>query len=180
MNKTLYNFTQRLLNKYKLGGRIKNSALATRLYVDYNFGQLDLDKEWLSFSLTNILALSDEIKNSELHVDIRNYAYPSKKDRLTTAGNNRNEKNNSYAVSKDFILLNSLSELNLNQSSDKISPLTSLGSYVKADDINSVEHSAIILVENLAVMSKRSKQPIPVINFFVALKIRFHSFVLVI
>jgi hypothetical protein len=153
MGKTLYNSTQTLLQKYRQGGRIKKSPLAIKLYDEYRFGQFDLDKEWLSFKLDNILALCDEVKNSELHVDIRHDPYPSKEDRLTTAENNRNEKNNSYAVSKGFILVNSLSHLNVNHSSHKISPLTSLGSYIKAEDIKSIEHSAIVLVENLAVMA---------------------------
>jgi len=152
MNKQLYNFTQAKLQKNRQGGQIKNSALAIKLYEEYNFGQLDFNKQWLTFNLDNILALSDEIQ-SVLGIDIRQDPYPTKKDRLSTAENCRNEKENSYAVSKDFILINSLSELNVNQSCHNISPLTSLGLYIKADDIKSIEHSAIILVENLAVMA---------------------------
>jgi len=152
MNKQLYNFTQDKLQKNRQGGQIKNSALATRLYEEYNFGHFDSNKQWLTFSLENILALSEEIEIS-LSLDIRQDPYPTKEDRLSTAGKFRNEKDNSYAVSKDFILINSLSELNVNQSCHEISLLTSLGTYIKADDIKSVEHSAIVLVENLAVMA---------------------------
>jgi hypothetical protein len=152
MNKQLYNFTQGKLQKNRQGGQIKNSALATRLYEEYNFGQLDFNKQSLTFTLQDILALIEEVQSS-LSLDIRQDPYPTKEDRLSTAKKFRNEKNNSYAVSKDFILINSLFELNVNQSSHKISPLTSLGSYIKADDIMSVEHSAIIFVENLAVMA---------------------------
>jgi len=155
MNKQLFNFTQDKLQKNRQGGQIKNSALATKLYEEYNFGQLDFNKQSLTFSLDNILMLVDEIQSS-LGLDIRQDLYPSKEDRLSTAENFRNEKENSYAVSKDFILINSLSELNINQSCHKISPLTSLGTYIKADDIKSIEHSAIILVENLAVMANLS------------------------
>jgi hypothetical protein len=155
MNKQLYNFTQDKLQKNRQGGQIKNSALATRLYDEYNFGRLDVNNQWLSFSLENILALCEEIQ-SALSLDIRQDPYPTKGERLSTAEKFRNEKNNSYAVSKDFILINSLSDLNVNQSNHKISPLTSLGSYIKAADIKSVEHSAIVLVENLSVMANLS------------------------
>jgi len=155
MSKQLYNFTQDKLQKNRQGGQIKNSALATRLYEEYNFGQFDFNKKSLIFTLQDILVLSEEIQ-SRLSIDIRQDPYPSKEDRISSAKKFRNEKDNSYAVSKDFILVNSLSHLNVNHSSHKISPLTSLGSYIKAEDIKSIEHSAIVLVENLAVMANLS------------------------
>ena len=156
ISKSLYNFAQgqirKSIQKNSNGGRIKNSALATKLYEEFHFGQFDFTKQWLTFSLTDILALSKEVQNSH-GVDIRNDPYPSKEDRLTSAKTNRNEKENSYAVSKDFILINSLSEINVNQKCYKISPLTSLGIYIKAEEIESIDHSAIVFVENLAVMA---------------------------
>lgn len=152
MNKQLYNFAQDKIQKNRNGGRIKNSALATKLYEEFHFGQFDLTQQWLTFSLTDILTLCNEVQSS-LGVDVRNDLYPSKENRLSSAETHRNEKENSYAVSKDFILINSLSELNVNQTFNKISPLTSLGMYIKADEIKSVEHSAIVLVENLTVMA---------------------------
>ncbi|PKG80733.1 hypothetical protein CXF85_21710 [Colwellia sp. 75C3] len=152
MNKQLYNFTQDKLQKHRQGGQIKNSALATRLYEEYNFGQLDFNKQSLTFTLQDILALSEEIQRS-VNLDIRQDPYPTKKDRLSTAEKCRNEKDNSYAVSKDFILINSLSTLKVNQTNHELSPLNSLGIYIKADDIISIEHKTIIFVENLAVMA---------------------------
>lgn len=152
MNKQLYNFAQDKIQKNRNGGRVKNSALATKLYEEFHFGQFDLTQQWLTFSLTDILTICNEVQSS-LGVDVRNDLYPSKENRLCSAETHRNEKENSYAVSKDFILINSLSELNVNQTFNKISPLTSLGMYIKADEIKSVEHSAIVLVENLTVMA---------------------------
>ncbi|ALO34820.1 hypothetical protein CMT41_08895 [Colwellia sp. MT41] len=152
MNKQLYNFTQDKLQKNRQGGQIKNSALAIRLHKDYHFGQFDLSKKHLTFNLTDILALSKEIQRT-LGVEIRNDSYPNKTSRVTNAGVNRSEKENSYAVSKDFILINSLSDLKINKTIYKSSPFTSLGNYIKADEIQSVEHSVIVLVENLAVMA---------------------------
>ncbi|KGJ93914.1 hypothetical protein [Colwellia psychrerythraea] len=152
INKQLYKFTQDKLQKHGQGGQIKNSALAMKLYENYNFGQLDLNNKQLSFSFADVLNLTKEIQTAH-GVDIRNDPYPDNKDRLTTAEQHRNEKENSYAVSKNFILINSLSSLKVNQTSHELSGLTSLGSYIKGDEILTVEHSAIVLVENLAVMA---------------------------
>lgn len=152
INKPLYNFAQDKIQKNRNGGQIKNSALTTKLYEEFYFGQFDLTKQLLTFSLTDILALTKEVQRSH-GVDIRNDPYPSKEDRLAAAETNRNEKENSYAVSKDFILINSLTDINVNQTCHKISPLTSLGMYIKAEEIKSVEHSAIVFVENLTVMA---------------------------
>ncbi len=152
IKKPLYNFAQDKIQKNRNGGRIKNSALATRLYEEFHFGKFDLTKQLLTFSLTDILALTKEVQSSH-GVDIRNDPYPVKEDRLTTAETSRNEKENSYAVSKDFVLINSLTDINVNQTCHKISPLTSLGMYIKAEEIKSVEHSAIVIVENLTVMA---------------------------
>ena len=152
INKTLYKFAQGQIQKNRNGGQVKNSALSTRLHEEFHFGQFDLTQQWLTFSLTDILALTKEVQSSH-GVDIRNDLYPNQEDRLTTAEKNRNEKENSYAVSKEFILINSLTDINVNQTCHKVSPLTSLGLYIKADEIKSVEHSAIVFVENLTVMA---------------------------
>jgi len=156
MNKSLYKFSQDIIKRYRPGERIKNSILAKKLHDDYHFGQMDLANKQLTFSLTDVLNLSEETRRT-LGVDIRDDPYPDKADRLSTAEKSRNEKGHSYAVNKDFILINSLSNLKLNQSIYELSPLTSLGNYVKADEIQSVEHSAIVLVENLAVMANLSE-----------------------
>jgi len=153
MNKALYNTTQKLLQKHRQGGRVKKSASVTKLYEEYHFGQFDLNKEWLTFSLENILALSKEIQDSTLSVDIRHDPYPNEADRIIIAEKYRNEKENSYPVSKDFILINCLSELRINKTLHTIVPITSLGIYIRADDIQSIEHKNIVLVENLAVMA---------------------------
>jgi len=102
--------------------------------------------------LNDILALSEQIQ-SELSVDIRHSPYPNKNDRLSSAKKFRNEKEDSYAVSNDFILINSLSQFKINMKTHQASQFISLGNYIKATEIMSVEHSAIVLVENLSVMA---------------------------
>lgn len=163
MNKSLYDFTQDKLQKNRQGGKIKNTALATKLYCEHNFGQFDLSKKHLSFTLDDILALSNNIQRM-LGVDIRHDQYPEQQSRNLNAGKNRNEKVNSLPVSKDFILINSLSDLKVNQTSHRLSALTSLGIYVKADEIISIEHKTIVFVENLAVMASLSALNLTLIN----------------
>jgi hypothetical protein len=155
MNKPLYDFAQNKLQKNRQGGQIKNTAYATKLFNEHNFGHLDLSKKHLTFSLIDILDLSKKIQRSH-GVDIRNDPYPAQKSREINAGKNRNEKENSYPVSKDFILINSLSALRVNQSHHIITAITSLGTYIRADDIQSIEHKSIVFVENLAVMASLS------------------------
>ena len=87
--------------------------------------------------------------------------YPGKQSRQQSAKSERNEKTHSYAVSRDFILLNSLQPLQLNKQQFPVSPLTSLGVYLKADEITSVEHQQIVLVENLTIMANLSALNIP-------------------
>ncbi len=152
ITRQLYKFAQDKLQNNRQGGHIKISALAMKLHDDYNFGRVDLNQKQLFFSLTDIFSLSSEIQ-STLGLDIRNDPYPDNKDRLNTAENFRNEKDISYAVSQDFILINSLSALKINQKCHKLLGLTSLGHYINADEIHTIEHSAIVLVENLTVMA---------------------------
>jgi hypothetical protein len=155
MNKPLYDFAQDKLQRYRQGGQIKNTAYATKLCNEHNFGHLDLSKKHLTFSLIDIVDLSEKIQITH-GVDIRNDPYPAQTSREVNAGKNRNEKDNSYPVSNDFILINSLSALSVNKSHHTIAPITSLGTYVRADDIQSIEHKSIVFVENLAVMASLS------------------------
>ena len=163
INKSLYNFAKAKIQSNRKGGQIKNSALAKKLYEEYHFGKMDLANKHLTFTLDDIFNLSEETRRT-LGVDVRNDDYPSKQDREENAENKRNEKENSLPVSKDFILINSLSELKINKNTYPISPYTSLGHYIKAEEIQSIEHKYIIFVENLAVMASLSKLDLTLIS----------------
>lgn len=163
MNKALYNFSQGVIQNNRQGGQVKNTALAKKLHENFGFGQVDLSKKFLSFELSDIFALSQQIQASHA-VDIRNDPYPVKTDRLNSAERYRNEKDSSYPVSKDFILINSLSSLKVNQKIYQLSPFVSLGHYIKADEIQSIENKYIIFVENLAVMASLSKLDLALIS----------------
>lgn len=157
MNKALYQFCQ---TKFKTlrHGKLKLSALLRRLHNDHGFGVIE--GNYLLFTEQDRAMLVDHVlTNTGLHL-FRD-AYPAAQSRQQTAKTQRNEKTNSYPVSRDFILLNSLQPLQLNQQQFPVSSLTSLGVYLHADEIKTVEHPQIILVENLAIMANLAALNIP-------------------
>lgn len=157
MNKALYNFCQ---TKFKTlrQGRLKLSSLLIRLNHDYGFGVIDGD--YLHFSEADRQSLIDSVL-SENRQHLFRDEYAAAQSRQENAQTQRNEKDNSYAVSRDFILLNTLQSFTLNGQQFPVNPLTSLGLYLKADEILSVEHKQIVLVENLAIMSHLGALNIP-------------------
>jgi len=59
------------------------------------------------------------------------------------------------------LLINSLADLRLNQAVRKQCPINSLGTFICASEIKTIEHERIIFVENLAVMADLSLLNIP-------------------
>lgn len=157
MNKALYQFCQ---TKFKTlrQGKLKLSSLLIRLNHDYGFGVIDGD--YLHFNEAHRQSLIDSVL-SENRLHLFRDAYAAAQSRQENAQTQRNEKDNSYSVSRDFILINSLQTLQLNGQKFPVIPLTSLGLYLKADEIVSVEHKQIVLVENLAIMSNLEALNIP-------------------
>lgn len=157
MNKALYQFCQRKL-KNVTHGKLKLSGSLRRLNSDYSFGVIS--GNYLLFNEHDRAYLIAQVQY-ENGVHLFREPYPGMKSRQQTAKTQRNEKIDSYAVSRDFILLNSLQPLQLNKQQFPVSPLTSLGVYLKADEITSVEHQQIVLVENLTLMANLSALNIP-------------------
>jgi len=149
MNKQLFDYCKRLLLKHRQGGSIKLTASARTLHLEYGFGEID--RAYLHFSYDQRLSLIKELK-SQLALDVLTQEYLPR-SRQDNATNKRNEKDNSYAVCRDFVLINSLGSLQLNGQVYPANSLTSLGLYVKAQEIKSIEHKQIVLVENLEIMA---------------------------
>ena len=139
-------------------GRLKRSTFLDHLYEHYSFGILD--GHYLIFTERDRDALIKRVQ-SENGAHLFRDAFPEKQSRPQVAQHQRNEKQGSYAVSRDFILLNALQPLLINNQQISISPFTSLGLYLKADEILSVEHPLIVMVENLAIMANLSALNIP-------------------
>lgn len=94
-----------------------------------------------------------ELVQRELHINLLFDHYPDKSTRVDTALSHNNEKFNTLSVSNDFVLVNAMQTLQLNGQQIEVGAISSLGLYVEASKINSVEHQYIVLVENLAVMA---------------------------
>lgn len=158
MNKALYQFCQRKF-KTKLSGSLKLSSLAKQLHSQYAFGRIN--GENLQFDSTDRQALVDHVyQENKLHL-FRDY-YEQPQSRVENAGEFRNEKVNSHAVSEGFILVNALDSIQVNKQNISLSPLTSLGVYLKESEITSVQHDIIVLVENLSIMSALSQLILPI------------------
>ena len=147
-------------NLHKVGnGKLKNTPSVEYLHYEYGFGTLDS-----SFCYFNDQDKINLINRVQLEVGVHLFrdSYPEKQSRLAKANDSRDEKQNALKVSEDFVVLNSISGLCLNQQQFKVSPISSLGQIMCATDIISVEHKYIVLVENLIVMANLKRLNIPV------------------
>ena len=98
-----------------------------------------------------------QLVKSQLKVDLLFDNYPEQQSRIDIAAYHNDEKTNALAVSKDFVLVNSLSSLQINSKSVDVSDFSTLGLYINANKVDSIEHQHIVLVENLAVMANLDK-----------------------
>jgi hypothetical protein len=158
MNKTLFEYCQRHLRTAD-SGKFKVTASFKQLVSLYNVGYIK--NGWFFFNEQDKRHLIDrvaiELEGTHLFRD----TYPALQTRTQIAAKQRNEKVGALKVSENFILLNSLDSLRLNQQVTKNSQLSSLGSYVCASEILTVEHQQIVLVENLIVMANLASLNIP-------------------
>jgi len=153
-NRTQFNFFAKHL-RADLGYVNCTKTKSCQWIVDvHRLGKI-VNGKWL-YTEKDRVAIIDLIK-SQLNVDLLISAYPDKTSREALAASNNNEKLNALAVSEDFILVNSLSSLQINKHSVDMTVLASLGIYINAKKVESVEHKQIVLVENLAVMANLAK-----------------------
>lgn len=158
MNKQLFDFTKGILLKYRNGGAIKASVLSERLYFKFGFGHLIDDQ--FKFSFDERSSFIWKIKK-EYSLDLIDGEFPIDKSRSENALTSRSEKRNSQTVTKPFILVNSLNNFLLNKTVTQILSIKSLGTYLDLNEIKSIEHEKIILVENLEIMGSLNKLRLP-------------------
>ncbi|WP_022941562.1 DUF7281 domain-containing protein [Psychromonas hadalis] len=149
MNKTLFKYCKNNLN-FVGSGRLKKTVSLKRLHEDYGFGSLD--DRFCYFNEKDKQQLIERVQ-LELQVHLFRDSYPETKSRIGNAQNNRNEKVGALKVSDDFVLVNSLDKLCLNQKISINNKLMALGQFICASEVETIEHQQIILVENLAVMA---------------------------
>ncbi|MCL1050472.1 hypothetical protein L2755_12650 [Shewanella abyssi] len=164
MNRDLFGKTKALLRQYSSGAKIPSKEYVKQLSSDYGFGTLSSGTKgsagYYTYTSIDKIRLIAAVKK-ELGVDLEFDTYPETKSRKHNSFLYRSEKLNSYPVSRDFILINSIAELRVNQQLMAKSPLSSLGISVKADEIDTVEHPYIVLVENLTLMANLANLILP-------------------
>ncbi len=157
MNKSMFNYCKKHL-RFTSNTKLKATATLEKLVEKHSIGTItdgyfvfdELDKQLLIETVARLydgLLLSDE--------------FPEKKRRDQNALHHSDEKANALKVSEGFVLVNSLHSLRLNKTVTTNNPLSSLGQFIYASEINTVEHKQIILVENLIVMANLSRLNIP-------------------
>ncbi|TEW55170.1 hypothetical protein E2R68_05270 [Psychromonas sp. RZ22] len=147
-NKIQYDFFANHLRKDL--GQVKSTKSCQWLVATHRLGRI-VDGVWFYTEQDRIDILNLVYKHHQ--VNLLNDPYPVKKSRTDNAKTHHNEKLNSLSVTNDFVLVNSLQSLKLNKKTININELNTLGIYLNANLINSVEHTSIVFVENLAVMA---------------------------
>lgn len=160
MNKQLFEFAQNNLGK-KQQGSLKKCPSSIKLHEVYNFGTWSADGKTLLFNVEQREGLIRDIQLKHKGLHLLFDSYPEASSREEQAQIKKDEKNNALPVTKGYVLLNSLEELKLNKEVIQKSSLNTLGQYIKADEIHSIEHSSLILVENLAVMGALKRLLLP-------------------
>lgn len=156
MKKGLFEYCQRHLRS---GDKFKVSASFKQLVRLYNIGYIS--DGYFYFDEQAKQSLIELVASEHAGIHLFRDHYPTQQTRAEVASTQRNEKVGALTVSEDFVLLNSLENLRINQQNTPISQLTSLGQYVCASEIDTIEHQQIVLVENLIVMANLSRLNIP-------------------
>ncbi len=149
MKAGLYKFFQRNV-KVGQAGKLRCNASTKQLLNEYNFGVVSAG--YLHFTTQHIDQLIQTVLD-ENGIHLFRDKFPSKKNRIETSLSNPNEKDNSCAIRDEYVLLNSRYSININQLQTPIQGARSLGTYVAIEEIKSIEHRQLILVENLSIMA---------------------------
>lgn len=158
MERALYNFCQRNF-KVRRSGEIAYEALAEKLFNEYKFGKVCAGK--LYFTEKDIEQLVITIRSQTDGLHLFRDTFPEKQNRIKNSKLNINEKQNSISIRSEFVLLNSQHSININQQKIPLTSVQSLGTYLAVNDIKSIEHSHLIMVENLIIMAYLTKLDLP-------------------
>jgi len=158
ISERLFNYCQKHLRDID-SGKFKITASLKQLANDYGVGRLEDGYFYFDNKDKQHLIEMVAIELNGVHLFRENY--PNLKTRNETAKYNRAEKVGALNVAEDFILVNSLGSLHLNQQVIKLSTISSLGQFLCASQIQSIEHKKIVLVENLIVMANLARLNLP-------------------
>ncbi|PKF63800.1 hypothetical protein CW745_02885 [Psychromonas sp. psych-6C06] len=158
MNKKLFEYCQKHLRDLPFG-QLKSTPSLKKLADDYNVGYIDNGRFYFTAKDKQHLIEMVALEHNGIHL-FRDH-YPQAQSRIVAATWQRNEKQHALNVTEAFVLVNSLNSLRINNQEIALNSLTTLGQYVCADEIKTIQHPQIILVENLIVMANLSRLAIP-------------------
>ena len=156
INKTQFTFFKKLLSNplYNGIGSVKANASCKWATHEHRIGKI-VGNDWVYTQRDKDDLI--QLVNDQRKVDLISQSYPEQQSRLVSSLTQSNEKLNAFSVNKDFVLINVINALTINDHVLDISLIDSLGLFVQADKIVSVEHQQIVLVENLTVMAHLDK-----------------------
>jgi len=157
MNKRLFLYCQKHFRLVD-SAQLKANASLKQLTSDYNIGYIENGIYF--FNARDKLNLIELVAQQLGGIRLSD-PFPQHKSRIEIANHQRNEKSGAVNVTDGFVLLNSLNELCLNQQVTKNSDINSLGSFLCASEVITIEHSKIVLFENLIVMANLRRLNIP-------------------
>ena len=157
MEKRLYKFCQNNLQA-KRKGSIPYKAMAKLLHEEFNFGSISANK--LYFKEQDVDQLVENVKH-QTGQDLFKDQYDEQVNRIDRSKVDINEKNNVLSIRSEYVLLNSINSININHQKNSVIAGHSLGTYIAVDDVKSIEHDQLILVENLIVMGFLNELIIP-------------------
>jgi len=153
----VFNFVKNLNAKHRHGGEVSVSELGQFVAREFHFGQLGHHS--IKFSAHQLIKLNQDItqltgSNPAWH------QYP-KQTRVERSKNYFDIKTATRSVTEDFVIVNCLGQLKVNQQVFSLPTINSLGAYYHINDFKSIEHRQLILVENFAVMASLAQLKLP-------------------
>lgn len=154
----VFKFVKELNAKYRGGGELSVGTTGKYIATEFHFGQLDHHQR-LRFSALDLFKLNQEITQ----LTGKNPAWDDyiKVTRPERSKSHNSTKLQTLPVREDFVLVNCLGSLKINQQISVSLTLSSLGVHLNVNDFNSIEHRQLILVENLAVMASLALLKLP-------------------
>ena len=155
-------FAQRIYQRFTKDNILTASASAIACFIaqEYHFGDYD-PQRGLSFTALDLIRLNASIEKSTGCNPAFLPAKAADKSRIENSKDNFSTKKHTSAATQGFVLVNCLATLKINQQSQRLPAINSLGIYINASDVLSIEHQQIVLVENLAVMAALAQLKLP-------------------
>lgn len=149
INKTQFNVLETFLLTSP-PSPIKANATYRWLANDHRIGELDHNQKYWYFTEKDKARIRELLNVQRMKIA---EGYTPKQSRHEISKKGRDEKRNSLPVKQDFVLVNAIGDLRINQEVINLGSLSRLGLQCNYQLFESIEHKTIVLVENLETMS---------------------------